>query len=244
MQNLTFKPALTRNEQPALSLNMPLLDGLFPGFSCGDFAVLYGSRSVTSLTSLLCVRAQLPVQLGGLASSVVFIDGGVTFRLYNVARLAQLYQLNPEGALKKIYISRAFTAYQLTALIMERLEQAVAAYNAKVVVISDLAGFFLDNNIAAEEAQRIYSQLATYLANFARQHQIALIATYLPHQGSKRESLLQEVTAKYASTVLRFTKTSHGKEVALEKHPTYKLGSADLSAKKLALTDFMGGGVG
>ena len=66
--------------QPLFSLNMPGVDELFPGFAPGDFAVLYGSPSVISLTSLLCIRAQLPVQLGGLGSNVVFIDGGNTFR--------------------------------------------------------------------------------------------------------------------------------------------------------------------
>jgi len=50
----------------------------FPGFALGDFAVLQGS-SVLSLASLWCVKAQLPTQLGGLQSSVIFIDGGNTF---------------------------------------------------------------------------------------------------------------------------------------------------------------------
>ena len=81
--------------QPLLSLNMPNVDELFPGFAPGDFAVLYGSPSVISLTSLLCIRSQLPAQLGGLGSNVVFIDGGNTFRLYKIARLAQLHQLKP-----------------------------------------------------------------------------------------------------------------------------------------------------
>ncbi len=85
--------------QPLFSLNMPSVDELFPGFAPGDFAVLYGSPSVISLTSLLCIRAQLPTQLGGLGSNVVFIDGGNTFRLYKIARLAQLHQLNPRKCL-------------------------------------------------------------------------------------------------------------------------------------------------
>ena len=183
LQNLITKPAMA---QPLLSLNMPGVDELFPGFAPGDFAVLYGSPSVISLTSLLCIRAQLPVQLGGLGSNVVFIDGGNTFRLYNIARLAQLNQLNPRQVLERIFISRAFTAYQLTSLIMEKLEETIKNYNAKLVVISDIAGFFLDNDIPHEEAQRVYSQIVCYLSNFARKHQIILIATYLPYSSNTR----------------------------------------------------------
>jgi hypothetical protein len=237
LQNLITKPVMA---QPLFSLNMPGVDELFPGFAPGDFALLYGSPSVISLTSLLCVRAQLPVQLGGLGSNVVFIDGGNTFRLYNIARLAQLHQLNPTETLEHVFISRAFTAYQLTSLIMEKLEETIKKYNAKLVVISDIAGFFLDNDVPQEEAQRIYSQIVSYLSNFARKHQIILIATYLPYESSKRNSLLQEMTFARATTVLSFIKTKYMREASLEKHPSFVLGTAELPSENLKLTDFMG----
>jgi hypothetical protein len=236
-QNLIVKPTMA---QPLFSLNMPGVDELFPGFAPGDFAVLYGSPSVISLTSLLCIRAQLPVQLGGLGSNVVFIDGGNTFRLYKIARLAQLHQLNPEQVLERIFISRAFTAHQLTSLILDKLEETVKNCNAKLVVISDIAGFFLDNDIPREEAQRVYSQIVSYLSSFARKHQIILIATYLPYSGNKRNSLLQEMTCARANTVLSFSKTEYTREVTLEKHPFFVLGTAELPSENLTLTDFMG----
>jgi hypothetical protein len=226
--------------QPLFSLNMPSVDELFPGFAPGDFAVLYGSPSVISLTSLLCIRAQLPAQLGGLGSNVVFIDGGNTFRLYKIARLAQLHQLNPKQVLERIFISRAFTAYQLTSLILDKLEETIKNCDAKLVVISDIAGFFLDNDIPNEEAQRVYSQIISYLSSFAKKHQIILIATYLPYSGSRRGSLLQEITCSKANSVLSFSETTYTREVTLEKHPFFMLGTAELPSKNLTLTDFMG----
>jgi len=226
--------------QSLFSLNMPGVDELFPGFAPGDFAVLYGSPSVISLTSLLCIRAQLPVQLGGLGSNVVFIDGGNTFRLYKIARLAQLHQLNPRQVLERIFISRAFTAHQLTSIILDKLEETIKNCDAKLVVISDIAGFFLDNDVPHEEAQRIYSQIISYLSSFAKKHQIILIATYLPYSGNKRNSLLQEITCSKANTVLSFSKTTYTREVTLEKHPSFVLGTAELPSENLTLTDFMG----
>ena len=236
MQNLMAKPTVA---QPLLSLNMPSVDDLFPGFAPGDFAVLYGSPSVISLTSLLCIRAQVPTQLGGLGSNVVFIDGGNTFRLYKIARLAQLHQLNPQEVLERIFISRAFTAYQMTSLILDKLEETVRNYDAKLVVISDIAGFFLDNDVANEEAQRIYSQIVSYLSSFARKHQIVVVATYLPYSDSRRNVLLQEITCARANTVLSFSKTTYTREVTLEKHPSFVLGTAELPSENLTLTDFM-----
>jgi len=236
-QNLIVKPTMA---QSLFSLNMPDVDELFPGFTPGDFTVLYGSPSVISLTSLICIRAQLPAQLGGLGSNVVFIDGGNTFRLYKIARLAQLNHLNPRQALERLFISRAFTAYQLTSLILDKLEETVQKYNAKLVVISDIAGFFLDDDIPNEEAQKVYSQVISYLSSFAKKHQIILIATYLPDSENERSSLLQEITCSKAKTVLYFSKTAYTREITLEKHPSFVLGTAELPSDNSKLTDFMG----
>lgn len=238
-QNILLKPNTNVNKTTLFSLNMQEVDDLFPGFTAGDFAVLHGSKSIDSLISLLCIRAQLPAQLGGLGSNVLFIDGGNNFKLYQVARLAQIHQLDPKKTLDRIIISRAFTAYQLTSLIMDKLNEAITKYNAKVVIISDILQLFLDENIPDDEAQSIYNQILRYLEGFAKEHQIIVIATYSRHQSSKRESILKESTCKKASTVLYFQKTMYTSEVSLEKHPRFMLGSAELPSENLKLTDFM-----
>ena len=71
-QKLILKAAMTQTTTTPLTFNVPDIDGLFPGFKAGDFAVVYGPQSVTSLMSQLCIRAQLPKQVGGLESKVVF----------------------------------------------------------------------------------------------------------------------------------------------------------------------------
>jgi hypothetical protein len=235
-QNTVLK---TVQSQPVLSLNMRNINELFSGFAIGDFAVLYGSNSVQSLASLLCVRAQLPTQLGGLGSNVVFIDGGNTFRLYQVARLAQLHQLDPKQTLERIYLSRAFTAYQTTALILEKLKDTVKRYDAKVVIISDIAGFFLDKDIPEYEARRVYSQVIAYLSNFAKENGIVLIATYPPHQQTKRNSVFQAVTCGNANVVISLTQTRYKREFILEKHPRYMSGVVHLPSETLTLEHFI-----
>jgi hypothetical protein len=225
--------------QPLLSLNMRNINQLFPGFMAGDFALLYGSHAVSSLASLLCIRAQLPPQLGGLGSNVIFIDGGNTFRLYQITRLARLHQLDPKQALDRIYISRAFTAYQMTALILQKLEDAVKACNAKLVIISDIAAMFLDKDVPEEEAKSIYSQVITRLSNFAREQHAITVATYPPHEDSRRNMYLQALTAARTNVIIGLKQTKYEREVTLEKHPTLILGSAELPTEILPLTAFM-----
>ena len=123
--------------------------------------------------------------------------------------------------LERIFISRAFTAYQLTSLLMEKLEETVKKYNAKIVVISDIAGFFLDEDVASEEAEKVYSQILSYLSSFAKKHQIIIVATYLPYHNTKRNSLLKETSLAKANVVLAFSKTPYNSEVALKNiHPS------------------------
>jgi len=231
----------TVQAQPLLALNMRNVTQLFPGFAPGDFAVLHGSDSVTSLISLLCVRAQLPTQLGGLGSNVIFIDGGNTFRLYQVARLAQLHKLNPKEALDRVYISRAFTAYQMTTLVMEKLQETVKKYNAKLVIVSNIAGFFLDKDVPEEEARRVFSQITSYLSKFAQEKQIILIATYPPHQETRRHRYLHTLTYSRANVVMALRQSQYDREFILEKHPRYGLGTAELPSENLTLTEFMEG---
>ena len=222
------------------TFNISEIDALFPGFSAGDFAVLYGPKSIASLTSLFCVRAQLPPNLGGLGSNVVFIDCANSSSLSNIGYIAEHQHLDAKAALERVFSMRVYTAYRLTSLIMEKLKDAVESQNAKLVVISEIAGPFLHDNVDDQEARTVYSQIMSYLSNFAKKHHIIIIATYSSPESSNRNSALQEITSAKASTVLRFTKTPYTKEVELEKHPSYMLGVADLTSENHALSDFIG----
>ena len=215
------------------------IDQLLPGLATGDFALIHGSPAVLSLTVLLCIRAQLPPQLGGLGSNVVFIDGANTFRLYQIARLARSHQLDPKKALDRIYISRAFTAYQMASLILQKLEDAVTVYNAKLVIVSDIASMFLDKDVEDEEAKRIYSQITTRLLHFAREHQVIVVATYPPHIDNRRNIYLKALTTGRANVVIALKQSKYEREIILEKHPKFVLGSAELPSETLPLTAFM-----
>jgi hypothetical protein len=225
--------------QTRFSLNILNIDNLFPGFAIGDFAVFYGTSTVLSLSFLLCVRAQLPDQLGGLGTNVIFVDGGNTFRLYQVSRIAQLHQLDPRQVLKRVYISRAFTAHQMTSIILKRLKETVSRFDAKLVVISDIAGLYLDKDVTAEEAKRVYSQLTVYLSTFAEENQLVLIVTHPSHYCSKRNIFLHALTCGRAKIVVAIKPSKYGQKFVLEKHPRFMLGYAEFPHENITLREFM-----
>jgi len=235
-QNTLVKPRLS---QKLLSFGIPSIDRLFPGFALGDFATLYGLPTILPLSLFLSVKAQMPHELGGLETNVIFIDGGNTFRLYRVSSLAQLHQLDPRQVLERIIISRAFTAYQMTSLILEKLEETVNRFDSKLVIISDIAGLYLDKDVPTAEAKEVFTQLATYLSKFTEEKQLITIATYLPHVHSKRNTFLHAVTCGRTNVVASIRPTKFGQEFVLEKHPILGLGYAKFPLQNLTLNQFM-----
>ena len=231
-----FQKILAKN---LLSFNIPNIDKLFLGFTEGDFAALYGMSTALSLSFLLAMRAQLPFQLGGLETNVVFIDGGNTFKLYEVSRIAQLHELNPRQVLERIYVSRAFTAYQLTSLILEKLKETVDRLGSKLVIISDMADLFSDKDIPRKEALEVFNQLTLHLSRFAEENQLIAIATFLPKYNSRRDSFLRSVLFGRARVVMSVNPTKFGQRLILEKHPTFNLGYAGFPSENLTLDQFM-----
>jgi len=224
-----------------LSFRMENIDSLFPGFMLGDFAVMHGLSSVLPLSLLLAVKAQLPYQLGGLESNTVFIDGGNTFRLYHTSRLARLHGLSPKKVLSRIFISRAFTAHQMTAIILEKLEETVKRFNVKFVILSDLTGLYLDKDIQPEESRDVFTHIATYLSRFAEQTSSIVLATCPQHYYSRRNVFFHAVACGRSNVAIAIHKKQGsrvGQQFILEKHPVFRLGSADFPSENLTLNDF------
>ncbi len=218
---------------------MQHIDTLFPGFRGGDCAVLYGTPTVLPLSLLLAVRAQFPFQLGGLETNVVFIDGGNSFKLYQVSRIAQKHQLDPKRVLGRIYISRAFTAYQMTSLILEKLEKTVERFRSKIVIISDFAGLYLDTDVPLKEAKEVFNQLNLYLSKFAEKNHLIVLCTCLPYRDSKRGAFFKAVACGRANVVLSVKPSRFGQRFFLEKHLFFPLGYSNFPSTGLTLDRFM-----
>ncbi len=225
--------------KPQLSFNIQNIDDLFAGFAEGDFAVFYGMPAILSLSLLLAVRAQLPFQLGGLETKVIFIDGSNSFRLYQVSRIAQLYQLDPKQVLEQIYISRAFTAYQMTSLILEKLKETVDKLHSKLVIISNITALFLDKDVPKKEALEVFNQLTIYLSRFAEENHLIVIATCPPRCNSKRYAFLKTVACGRANVVMSIKPSKYEQRLILNKHPIFCLGYTEFPSENLTLNQFM-----
>jgi len=226
------------NKNRVLALGIPKLDEAFPGFQSGEFAVLVGHPLSTMLSFLLSVRCQLSLKRGGLNSRVVYIDGGNTFDPYAVSAIAQEYGLEPRSVLEKIFISRAFTAYQLTALVFEKLEEALKRYRSKLVVISDITGLFLDRDVPKMEGRDTFLKMTQYLSELATRRRAMVVASYFPRPYYSRNLFLESVLLARATTVIRFKESENGFKFILEEHPTIKSSTIDFPSNAVTMDMF------
>ena len=231
-------PVLSPKTVARLPLGLPLVDDVFPGFEPGDFAVFHGLASNLILFEL-CVRCQLPPSKGGLGSSAVFVDGGNVFNPYVVSGIARGYGLNPKDVLERIYVSRAFTAYQLSSLILEKLEKAVRKFRSKLVAVSDISSLFLDRDVPKTEAQDLFMKVCGRLEKIAKEKKVIVVASHTGRTGSNRCMFLETVLYGRANIVFGLKQSRGVLKLSLESHPRLKPFTIELRENEVRLTDFM-----
>lgn len=130
----------------------------------GQFATLQGSSLCRSLSEMFCVRAQLPPP-SGLDTDIVFIDGGNSFDPYLISEYAVGQGVDPKRALRRIHLSRAFTWFQLSTLLKEKLPEALDRYDSKFAVISEITQLYLESDI--EDKKEAFSILNKSIASLS-----------------------------------------------------------------------------
>jgi hypothetical protein len=220
---------LSSNKLRPLSLGFPTLDDVFPGFEPGDFTVLQGNVA-SSMIFTLSVRAQLPRENGGLDSSTVFVDGGNSFSPYEVAENARDYGLDCKAALERVYVSRAFTAYQLSSLILEKLRSVLRKTRARLLVVSDVASLFLDRDIPKTEGRELFMKVCSKLSEIASEKRVIVVASYFPERQSRQGMFFEAVLFGKADVLVKLRRKGQVLTVALEDHPSIRPFSMDFTA--------------
>jgi len=205
----------------------------------GDFAVLYGHPFCKTLSFLLSVRCQLPKEEGGLNSTAIYIDGGNTFNPYAISAVAQQHNVDSQFTLERIFVSRAFTAYQLSALILETLENALKQYRSKLVLISDITALFLDRDVPTKEAMNLFNNAVIHLSELVTRRDVIIVASCFPRGRFKRRRFfLESVLFGRAGTVVRVAESKGKLQFTLESHPFLKPFTIDILSNAVTLEKF------
>jgi Rad51 len=92
-----------------------------------------------------------------LDRDALFVDGGNSFNPYSLSRIAKSFGAEPRKVLSRIHVARAFTEYQMDALI-HGLQDAVEQWNPAVLAISYLPYLF-----SGSDGMRLFEPLLEHL---------------------------------------------------------------------------------
>lgn len=178
-----------------------------------------GSSAVAELAAF---RAQLPVERGGLDSTVLFVDGGNRSDPYLFSSFARRHGVNPRAALRRVTSCRVFTMYQLADLLSRRLEGAVRDYAAKLVVVSDLLGTFNEPELDEREARRLLNAVGEGLSRAKRG---SMLLVTLPCR-----SRFEGPVEGWADTLVRLSSSGGRARGELLRHPAKAVPPAEFQA--------------
>lgn len=196
---------------PHFSLSFPRLDSLLRPFSPQRLIVLNGGVA-SVVAELMAFRAQLPLETGGLDSTVFFIDGGNQSNPYLFSSFARQHGLEPTVAMRRVATCRVFTIYQLANLISEHLVRAAEDYAAKLVVISDLLGTFNEPELEEREARRLLSAVEDGIKR-VKKNSLVLATLASPNK-------YDDMIMAWADTAVSLPSSRGRVRAELVKHPT------------------------
>jgi DNA repair protein RadA len=133
----------------------------------------------TQLCYTLCVTATLPLNKGGLNSSVIFVDTENTFRSERVHQIAENRGINPDKVLQKVFVCKVLNAGHLE-MVAQHLGKSIQEYNAKMVIVDSIISLhraeFAGRETIAERQKRLNIML-NKLLRLAEVHNIAVVVT-------------------------------------------------------------------
>jgi len=112
--------------------------------------------------------------MAGEGIHVIVLDGANRFDPYMVSTFAKKASISPEGLLKRIRIARAFTCYQMTALVEEKLislfkkEEGAAQSPPLRVILLGPVTTFLDEDVSDREVRPLFERLLRKVEEMAK----------------------------------------------------------------------------
>lgn len=135
----------------------------FPMPKTGKISLVVAPRRV--VPGLMAMLAALACH-----GRVIVVDGGNCFDGYTLARALRRHTHQVQLALKQIWLSRAFTCYQMGALLSDLPE------NGTPIIVLDLLATFLDENVSFTRRQRLLRNSLSQLRHLSKGAPVAIWA--------------------------------------------------------------------
>lgn len=119
-----------------------------------------------------------------LRGRVIVVDGGNCFDAYALARALRRHTHEIQPALQAIKLSRAFTCYQMVAMLAE------LPVDGTPLIVLDLLATFLDENVKFSKRQRMLESSLNLLRCISEGSPVAVWARAHPAAEGEYQQLL------------------------------------------------------
>ncbi len=134
----------------------------------------------TQIGHQLSVNVQLPEDQGGLQGKVVYIDTEGTFRPERIRQMAEAVGLDPDEALRNIFVARALNTDHQMELARKVPELIKEGHNIRLVVVDSITAHFRAEYVGrgnlAERQQKLNKHLRDLL-KLATTYNLAVYVT-------------------------------------------------------------------
>jgi hypothetical protein len=192
----------------------------FHGAPPGKIYLLHGQGIVFRLSLSAAAQA---LQYG---FPLTLIDGSNRFDAYYLAEFARSAtsrgdgpRVRPEEMLERIYVSRAFTCYQMEALITDRLPEFLERSRSMVVIVFGLLDTFYDDQAPLFEVRQSLKRIIASLQRLREKGIAVLLASMdlQPAAGNRAE--LFPALAGAADSVFAVSAGESGLRITREIRP-------------------------
>ena len=192
----------------------------FHGAPPGKIYLLHGPGLVFRLSLSAAAQA---LQKGVV---LTLVDGSNRFDAYYLAEFARTAtarregpQVTPEEMLERIYVSRAFTCYQMEALITDRLPEFLGRSRSPVVIVFGLLDTFYDDQAPLFEVRQSLRRIIASLQRLRQEGIAVLLASQDLQPASGERGELFPALARAADSVFAVSTGESGLRITREVHP-------------------------
>ncbi len=154
-----------RREVLKLTSSSVAIDELLGGgFETQAICEVYGEfgSGKTQIGHQLAVNCLLPKEQGGLDGEVFYIDTEDTFRPERIAQMARGAGMDPEVALERIHVARAYNSnHQM--LLVDEIQRMSKNIDVKLIIVDSLIAHFraeyLGRGMLADRQQKLNRHL-------------------------------------------------------------------------------------
>jgi len=154
----------------SLLVGVPAIDRFLGPLVGGQVVLLRGLEHAPGLMPRIVVGAVLE-----LGEDVVLVDGGNAADPYRLSAACRRLGARPEDVLPRVHVARAFTSFQMSAIIEDALPRAVEEHAPGLLAVLSVDELYNDENVGRDQAVVLLGRAMDRIRSLAEQRGLVAV---------------------------------------------------------------------